>query len=68
MTCIKPKSYSSKLHKSKTLLYSFLTMFEQSIIDYFWHKRIEVRLDKLDGATLNNMRREKNINHEDLLK
>jgi len=39
-----------------------------NVIDYFWHKRIEVRLDKLDGATLNNMRREKNINHEDLLK
>jgi hypothetical protein len=39
-----------------------------NVIDYFWHRRIEDRLDKLDGATLNNMRREKNINHEDLLK
>jgi len=39
-----------------------------NVIDYFWHRRIEDRLDKLDGASLNNMRRSKNMQHEDLLK
>lgn len=39
-----------------------------NVIDYFWHRRIEDRLDKLDGASLNNMRRQKNMQHEDLLK
>ena len=39
-----------------------------NVIDYFWHKRIEHRLDRLDGATQNNMRRQKNMQHEDLLK
>ena len=39
-----------------------------NVIDYFWHKRIEHRLDRLDGAAQNNMRRQKNMQHEDLLK
>ena len=39
-----------------------------NVIDYFWHRRIEDRLDQLDGASLNNMRRSKNMQHEDLLK
>lgn len=39
-----------------------------SILDYFQNRDIKHRLDKLDGASLNNMRREKNMNHDDLLK
>jgi len=39
-----------------------------NVIDYFWHKRIEQRLDRLDGAAQNNLRRQKNMQHEDLLK
>lgn len=36
-----------------------------NVIDYFWHKRIETRLDRLDGATQNNLRRQKNMQHEE---
>jgi len=39
-----------------------------NVIDYFWHRRIEDRLNRLDGATQNNLRRQKNMQHEDLLK
>lgn len=39
-----------------------------NVIDYFWHRRIEDRLNRLDGAAQNNLRRQKNMQHEDLLK
>lgn len=39
-----------------------------NVIDYRWHKRIEHRLNRLDGAAQNNLRRQKNMQHEDLLK